>query len=471
MSAEWQLIRQQLEVLADEFLRCSKTYRPLYHERFLAWKDGQHEKLTDEQWELFCEANPEPSDRDGVEWWCWNGPWEISEDEEMMGRFVGDEEGLDEFIVLAESACALAQDLDDNQPLGSGGYDGWLYLLHKTALLFPSLLLESEVLTWGEAHPAGMECGELWNQWHEINGIHIPKYPSVYRLTHNVFSSSAAMIRAILNPRMVMTWGDSIWGFPANVVWDSEDNQLKALSNCEAEEPKANTPNLWRKRGEVIEVRFNSRPETEPTLFKADYVGCEHITLLIERAGSAVNVREFSSGQKSKRNQPLASIMTTDEVNGTFQADDVDDVSHRPFGMGQTYDRVYDDDARTQIVEELNRLQDLIAGAKHNNDKVAERNARSELNQLRKQFDRDCDDLGRPRRLGTTHNEKARKAIRNAMTEQIDRLRSQRLDELANHFEDSIKWIAEISSFAYRPASTTEWETGKGRFSSNRSAQ
>ena len=154
-------VRHDLEVLAEEFQRCSLTYPPLYHERFMAWQDGGHEKLTDEQWALFTVANPEPPDEAGMDWWCWNGPWPVSDVEEMMGRFVGHEDGLQEFLTLADNACTLVKELDEKEARGSGGYDGWLYLLHSMALLFPSLMLESEVSTWGDEDIDGKTTDQL----------------------------------------------------------------------------------------------------------------------------------------------------------------------------------------------------------------------------------------------------------------------------------------------------------------------
>jgi hypothetical protein len=142
-------VRHDLELLAAEFDRCARTYKPLFHERFAAWSERGQEPLTDKQWLTFTLRNPEPISLRGSGWWCWHGPWPITSDEELIGRFTGHREGLDEFLDLSNTASTLIREFAPEEIQGEGGYDDWLHLMHRTALLYPSCF-------WRWSRPSGI---------------------------------------------------------------------------------------------------------------------------------------------------------------------------------------------------------------------------------------------------------------------------------------------------------------------------
>jgi hypothetical protein len=283
------LVRHDLELLAAEFDRCARTYKPLFHERFNAWSERGDELLTEKQWLTFTLSNPEPISLLGFGWWCWNGPWAISEDEELMGRFTGYREGLDEFLDLSNTASALIAEFAPEVIQGEGGYESWLHLTHRTALLYPSMLLEVEQTVWNRGEDDNSTWEAMVADWHLRNGIAIPRHPVVHRLKYNVFASSSALLRTILNPESIRTWEDQIEGFPANVVWHLDGEVSAGFSSTEIPPSDASlpSPNLWRRRGDIYEVRFESGPDTEPIPVDARHLGGDHINRLIEHAGKA----------------------------------------------------------------------------------------------------------------------------------------------------------------------------------------
>jgi len=224
-------VRHDLELLATEFDRCAKTYPPLFHERFSAWSHQGDELLTEEQWRTFTLLHPEPSPHLLHGWWGWNGPWAISEDEELMGRFTGSIDGLDEFLELSNTASTLISEIVPAEIQGAGGYDGWLHLLHRTALLYPSMLLGVETSLW-DREPGEIRSWEaIVSDWQETGGVLLPKHPVVHRLKHPVFTSSTAFLRSILRPERTRTWQEGIEGFPANVVWDLDAEEQVEFSS------------------------------------------------------------------------------------------------------------------------------------------------------------------------------------------------------------------------------------------------
>jgi hypothetical protein len=212
--------------------RCARTYKPLFHERLAAWSERGQELLTDKQWLTFTLWNPEPISLRGFGWWRWDGPWPITNDEELMGRFTGHREGLDEFLDLSNTASTLIREFASEEIQGEGRYDDWLHLMHRTALLYPSMLLEVEQAIWTQEEDDNRTWEAQVADWQLVDGVALPRHPVVHRLKYNVFSSSCALLRMILNPESIRTWEDPVEGFPANVVWDLPGEGI-VDPNCE----------------------------------------------------------------------------------------------------------------------------------------------------------------------------------------------------------------------------------------------
>lgn len=455
-------VRYDLERLAAEFDRCARTYKPLFHERLSAWSERGHELLTEKQWLAFMLSNPEPTPLLRFGWWCWNGPWAISEDEELMGRFTGYGEGLDEFLNLSNTASTLIAEFAPEVIQGRGGYDCWLHLMHRTALLYPSILLEVEQDFWNRAADDTRAWGAIAADWHVLDGVEIPKHPLVNRFRSNVFTSSSALLRMILHPESIRTWEDPVEGFPANVVWDHDDKVGEGVSSTETplSSDSAHVPNLWRKKGDYYEVRFESGPNVDPVPIEARYLGCDHIIRLIEHAGKGVPVRQFLSSSKDRPMQPVASTILEDEM------DELSDEEERSgYQFGTSGGETLDDEALASLrasIEEARHREEVarLAG----DDERAEEEATARR-KLERHLRRDTDHRGRPRRLGTPDEERARKAVRNALAYTYQRLKQKGLARLADHFEVSIRWIWQGRCFAYLPSTSITWQTATGNYS------
>lgn len=454
------LVRHDLERLEMEFDRCARTYPPLFHERVSAWSENGYELLTESQWRTFTLINPEPMPLLRFGWWCWNGPWTISEDEELMGRFTGYREGLDEFLDLSNTTSTLIAEFVPEVIQGVGGYDSWLHLIHRMALLYPSMLLEVEQDFWN----LGANDTRTWEartaDWHVVDGVGIPRHPVVHRLKFNVFTSSSALLRMILNPESVRTWEDPVEGFPVNIVWDHDAEVQEDLSSTEklTSEASPPAPNLWRRKGDIYEVWFESGPGMEP-IPVARHLGCDHINRLIEHAGKGVHVFQFLSSSKDRSIHPVASTILEDEMDELS-----DEEERKGYQFGTPGDETLDDEALASLkasIEEARHREEVarLAG----DDERAEEESTTRR-KLERQLRHDTNHRGRPRRLGTLEEEKARKAVCNALADQYRRLKEKGLGRLADHFKVSIKWIPQVRCYAYLPTTPITWQTATGSY-------
>jgi hypothetical protein len=105
--------RRNLKAIGREFDRCASAYPALYHQRMLPWSESGRIGISLSQWDAFRVA---ASERLDVEVWSqWDEP---SSDDDHLGLWLGDGEGLDEFVNLSESvAMVLSQEALDFDPL------------------------------------------------------------------------------------------------------------------------------------------------------------------------------------------------------------------------------------------------------------------------------------------------------------------------------------------------------------------
>jgi hypothetical protein len=337
--------------------------------------------------------------------------------------------------------------------------------MHRTALLYPSMLLEVDQTLWNR----GVDDNRTWEalavDWYVVEGVAIPMHPVVHRLKYNVFASSSTLLRTILHPDSIRTWEDPVEGFPANVVWDLDAEVQGDLSSTETAKPVTTAANMWRKRDGVYEVRFFATSDEAPRLIPADYLACDHLTRLIEQEGRGVQATDFAR-KKQGRSQPIASTIPVREAVESTSRDATSPIVN---SGGADDERIYDSRALREIRERIERLQQLIGEARQDADDQDIELLKQELRQLQRHMERDFDNVGRPRKLATSQEEKARAAVSNALSYFYKILRDEyELDELANHFSDSVKWISDVRCFAYRPASLTEWRTATGTYAAKR---
>ena len=198
--------RRTLKALGREFERCARTYPALYHQRMLPWSEKGRVGITLPQWGAFRVAAPDRLDAEV--WSQWDEP---SLDGDHLGLWLGDGEGLDEFVNLSESvAMVLSHEALDFDPLDFNlevnDCSDWLDRLHDWAFKHQMPLLRSDMTLWGAEDHDSEDFYELAEQWDSLDGgTSIPRHPVVWRLIDNVFTSSATAIRALLWPDAVIT--------------------------------------------------------------------------------------------------------------------------------------------------------------------------------------------------------------------------------------------------------------------------
>lgn len=281
-------LKRSLENLIEEFRHLSLKYGPIYHELLRAWDE---ERTTVESWKAFVDAEvPDEAD----EWEEWNGP----KDGSFYGRFYGDEGGMDEFAVLAESAFLTLCEFDTDFQIGrqyrkhSDGLYGWMGLLHDMGFKYPTSLLCSENSVWSlEEFPDLDDLENYVCEWVESEDkTPYPKYPLCWRLVHNVFISSIAALRIIIEPELTLLVGNSLDDLPLPVRLPRASNQ----DNVGEATPQGSTerhegPFSMEKKPGGFVLTFRLGDINEEGLFP-DWYGFEYMYALFWQPGKAIPV-------------------------------------------------------------------------------------------------------------------------------------------------------------------------------------
>ncbi len=198
--------RRNLKAIGREFERCARAYPALYHQRMLPWSENGRVGITLPQWDAFRVAAS--NQLDAEEWSQWDEP---SFDDDHLGLWLGDGEGIEEFVNRGESvAMVLSHEALDFDPLDFNlevnEWSDWLDRLHSWAFKHQMPLLRSDMTLWGRENQDAEDFYELAEQWETLDGgTSVPRHPVVWRLIDNVFTSSATAIRALLWPDAVIT--------------------------------------------------------------------------------------------------------------------------------------------------------------------------------------------------------------------------------------------------------------------------
>lgn len=218
--------RASLKALWREFRRCSYAYPPLYHDLFCPWPDLSQYGV-DDVCKSFRQAFA-PKFQDA--WEEWHGPADVA----FFGRFFGNNEGLDEFKRLAESAYLMVCEIGPDEPNFENfvypvehGYHGWPKLLNDMAYGYPTPLLRCEVNYWEVNEQTGIEEEELVRVGTPENGgSPFPLHPFHWRLANSVFTSSMAAIELILDDDRGVLIGDWTWGFPLSFSTSNQEDEV-----------------------------------------------------------------------------------------------------------------------------------------------------------------------------------------------------------------------------------------------------
>ena len=203
-------LKRSLENLIEEFRYLSLRYGSIRHEMFRAY---DKERTTKESWIAFAEASVD-SGKLVDEWEEWTGP----DDGSFYGRFSGDGSGMDEFTALAESAFLTLCEFDPTANK-SNGFHGWMDLLHDIGFKYPTSLLCSDM--YSGASTKIRTSTTLINtcpEWVESERPHTVSETSLMLAAdHNVFISSIAALRIMIEPEMVLLVGHSLDDLPLPV--------------------------------------------------------------------------------------------------------------------------------------------------------------------------------------------------------------------------------------------------------------
>jgi hypothetical protein len=140
-----------------------------------------------------------------------------------------------------------------------------------------------------------------------------------------------------------------------------------------------------------------------------------------------------------------------DEVGATYQ-------------FGTSGSVALDDEALASLRKSIDEARQREETARLAGDDERAEEEATTRRKLERQLRRDTDHRGRPRSLVTSEEEKARKAVCNALADQYRRLRGRGLGRLADHFKVSIKWIWQGRCYAYLPSTPITWQTATGSY-------
>lgn len=230
--------RDNIEAILAEFERAGHFYPPLYHERLIACSESGEVHLSETDWQAFIDA--QSNDLDDGDWSQWDGPYSASPDyyATCLGRWSGAHDGLQEFINLANSVTEVLKREDfsgvDDRYLrfSFGSWREWLSTIHSWAFQFQMPLLCSDMTLWGAEDFNQDDFYELAEQMSQTGDVAWPLHPVKWSLTYNVFTSSAAAIRAILRPQTVIGLNEPWPNDKATAIHIPEENGDIATASC-----------------------------------------------------------------------------------------------------------------------------------------------------------------------------------------------------------------------------------------------
>ena len=372
--------RENLEAILAEFERAGRHYPPLYHEQLIAWSERGEVRLSDAQWQAFIDA--ESNDLDDSEWSEWSGPHPAYPgfSGTYLGRWYGDPDGMPEFFNLVESLTEVLKredfsSIDDlSFPFRFRSWSVWLSTIHSWAFRFQLPLLRCEMSLWGAEDANQDDFYELSEQLSQTGDVSWPLHPVSWSLTYNVFTSSAAAIRAILRPETVIGVNEP-WPF-------SERSSLPLPPEVvDFVPPQSRHRIVIDPVGSHVVFADDPHPVicTNPS-------GIHVIAVLIQWSGQELEASQLSQYGTRKRHSSRTS--RTEE--------DFDDGDGLTFGK-KPFSKQYKDNAesRQRTEKELEELSQERAEALRDNDVAAKliiADIDEKIRKIMKQYNVDDDD-------------------------------------------------------------------------------
>ncbi len=318
-------LRRSLELLNEEFRFIAQKHPPIRYQYFTVPADfdleDQRRRLSNaktreekmaiidggplqspdpnpQEWQAFVTANRKTF---GEGWCIWDGP----NDGRFWGRFYGDPGGWDDFRSLAESAflavCEFNAHLDR-----CDGHNGWMEILNELGQNTPTPLLRPKGCAVRQPVTELPADGVLYAvEWAvDPEGNRYPTTPVCFELAHDVFVSSMAAIRYMIEPGSVLLIGEDIGYSPITcpLVGDAAPEE-QATADEDAgsvSEPSDTTLHGLRVTplqrfefdGATWHIDFNRDGKSEAGVFTTTDLGFRYLERLIKQPGKLLKATE-----------------------------------------------------------------------------------------------------------------------------------------------------------------------------------
>jgi hypothetical protein len=451
--------RHSLKAIQREFYRCSLMYPPLYHEKLAPWTESGFASISIEEWQAFQAAME--TDGEVEEWWTWDGPHVGPEydDPPFLGRWTGSFEGIDEFVLLSETVCEALADADLGDLRTPRGYGGWLWFLHHLAFHHQILLLQSDMNVWGcEEYPDCDEFFEKIEEWHEPGGkdLRYPKHPLIWRLIHNVFTSSMTAVDALLCPERVIATNEPLnLGVQRDrtVVADKPQVQIEAFEHAASSPATSSGGNAFKSSGLIWSITFVYKDVEEKSCFQQS-VGFDRWARLLSAPYKHFKPSDFSPSKNNDNPSTAENAGDGDDDDSERKSEALQ--QRADWSNECRMDEPYRRELRAEIETYTARLKEAEAAGK----KEAVQKFTAQLHMIKAVLRKDSDNNGKSRPLGTSNYERGRKRVANSL-ERTRRKIAEKMPVLGQHLKDHLN---STSGFVYEPPGDFEdWivETGK----------
>lgn len=445
-------LRRSLELLSEEFRFLSQKYPPIRYQCFvssdLLTSKDKREQLADcdtpeeqdamvdcivetrchptrKNWDAFVASN---QDKFGGDWSHWDGP----KDGRFFGRFFGSPLGWEEFRALAESAYLTLCEIRGTDP--SDGYNGWIGAICDQAQYSPSPLLRRTgcppKLFFFDDEADGMSCDSSW--WVDEDGDPIPTEPVYFELAHDVFVSSIAAIRYLLEPESVLLIGEQIGYSPTDrPIFEAVEETAGSKENADSQSELGETPfRRFEFDGATWHIEFIQNGESESGVFTTNRKGMKYWERLVRQPGIWIKAVELQ--------EPL---------KGNYEGASEGENDMEGYQMEQTTQDQVDDNYINDCKKTIARLCQEIDKSE---DLEQRKRLEMEKNNIVKYLRRSRNYRGRPRHLGPgMPEEKARNAVGNAARKVVQNVIARSMPKCGQHL---IKCLSgRGNKFAYLP--------------------
>ena len=299
--------RAASKALREEFIHAADRHPDLFFEKIAIGSPDPSRWEPRNVCQAFIEANH-----------CKDSPeeWYVLTDGKACGRFYGDLAGIAKFRQLAESLFLSLCKVCHKAPTAGNQRSGFLKCLEmvvETAFMYPMPLLRGRLCYWGTDEPI-FDGGHFVDPEMEMVPARddhppYPLHPSRICLIHNVFTSVAAFIDAVMEPNnvLLLSAGTSL-SLDSDMTPERPPITLPQDSEGEVKESKGE---IKEQRGKVVEPRDEVKDDvgegtTTDRKREAEY---PYIMKRELQAWSMCYEMETASFGRPKRFEPIARLL------------------------------------------------------------------------------------------------------------------------------------------------------------------